>query len=156
MAAVTICSDFGAQKNKVWHCFQCFPIYLPWSDGTRCHDLRLLAPKILHGNPPFSNHWPGSFPSSQYPAAEVVNFGTWFLFSFPISLIMLVVSWFWMHWLFLGCKWVLGLWEQGSPIPPGPWPKPWGWHLTGSCQVTIKDAQKRRQWSRRGLRHHVF
>ena len=34
MAAVTICSDFGAQKNKVWHCFHCFPIYLPWSDGT--------------------------------------------------------------------------------------------------------------------------
>ena len=22
MAAVTICSDFGAQNNKVWHCFQ--------------------------------------------------------------------------------------------------------------------------------------
>ena len=29
MAAVTICSDFGAQKNKVSHCFHCFPIYLP-------------------------------------------------------------------------------------------------------------------------------
>ncbi|XP_055458071.1 solute carrier family 13 member 4 [Psammomys obesus] len=42
--------------------------------------------------------------NNQYPAAEVVNFGTWFLFSFPISLIMLVVSWFWMHWLFLGCN----------------------------------------------------
>ena len=27
MAASTICSDFGAQKNKVWHCFHCFPIY---------------------------------------------------------------------------------------------------------------------------------
>ena len=27
MAAVTICSDFGAQKNKVSHCFHCFPIY---------------------------------------------------------------------------------------------------------------------------------
>ena len=27
MAAVTICSDFGDQKNKVWHCFRCFPIY---------------------------------------------------------------------------------------------------------------------------------
>ena len=26
-------------KNKVWHCFHCFSIYLPWSDGTRCHDL---------------------------------------------------------------------------------------------------------------------
>ena len=33
MAAVTICSDFGAQKNRVSHCFHCFPIYLPWSDG---------------------------------------------------------------------------------------------------------------------------
>ena len=39
MAAVTICSDFEAQKNKVWHCF---PIYFPWSDGTRCYDLSFL------------------------------------------------------------------------------------------------------------------
>ena len=39
MAAVTICSDFGARKNKVSHCFHCFPIYLSWSDGTRCHNL---------------------------------------------------------------------------------------------------------------------
>ena len=37
-----ICSDFGAQKNKVSHCFHCFPIYLPWSDGTRCHDISFL------------------------------------------------------------------------------------------------------------------
>ena len=34
MAAVTICSDFGTQENKVFHCFHCFSIYLPWSDGT--------------------------------------------------------------------------------------------------------------------------
>ena len=34
MATVTICSDFGAQENKVFHCFHCFPIYLSWSDGT--------------------------------------------------------------------------------------------------------------------------
>ena len=39
MAAITICSDFGAPQNKAWHCFHCFPIYFPWSDGTRCHDL---------------------------------------------------------------------------------------------------------------------
>ena len=32
MAAVTICSDFGAPKNKGCHCFHCFPIYLPRSD----------------------------------------------------------------------------------------------------------------------------
>ena len=28
--------------NKLCHCFHCFPIYLPWSDGTRCHDLSFL------------------------------------------------------------------------------------------------------------------
>ena len=28
-AAVTICSDFGAQENKVCYCNHCFPIYLP-------------------------------------------------------------------------------------------------------------------------------
>ena len=42
MASVTICSDLGAPKNKVWHCFHCFPIYFPWSDGTGSHDLRFL------------------------------------------------------------------------------------------------------------------
>ena len=29
-------------KNKVWHCFHSFLLYLPWSDGTRCHDLSFL------------------------------------------------------------------------------------------------------------------
>ena len=42
LAAVTICSDFGGPQNKVCHCLQCFPIYFPWSDGTRCHDLSSL------------------------------------------------------------------------------------------------------------------
>ena len=39
MAAVTIQSDFGAQENKVCRCFHYFPICLPCSDGTGCHDL---------------------------------------------------------------------------------------------------------------------
>ena len=30
------------EEIKVCHCFHCFPIYLPWSDGTRCHDLSFL------------------------------------------------------------------------------------------------------------------
>ena len=42
MAAVTICLDYGAPQNKVCHCFPCFPIYFPWSDGTGCHDLSFL------------------------------------------------------------------------------------------------------------------
>ena len=39
MAAVINCSNFEAPQNKFSHCF---PTYLPWSDGTRCHDLSFL------------------------------------------------------------------------------------------------------------------
>ena len=42
MASVIICSDFGAPKSKISDCFHCFPICLPWSDGTRCHDPSFL------------------------------------------------------------------------------------------------------------------
>ena len=33
---------FGAPQNKICHGFHSFPIYLPLSDGTRCHDLCFL------------------------------------------------------------------------------------------------------------------
>ena len=42
MAAVTIYSDSGVKESKVCHCFHFFPFYLPWSDGTGCHDLSFL------------------------------------------------------------------------------------------------------------------
>ena len=42
MASVTICSHFWAPQNKVCHCFHCFLMYLPCSDGTGCHDLSFL------------------------------------------------------------------------------------------------------------------
>ena len=54
MAAVTICSDFGAQENKVCHCFYCFPIYLPWSDGTGCFP-QILSDFLLSGT--LNNVW---------------------------------------------------------------------------------------------------
>ena len=51
MAAVNICSDFGAQENKIFHCFHSFPFYLPWRDGTRCHDIHFW---MLSFKPAFS------------------------------------------------------------------------------------------------------
>ena len=51
MDAVTICSDSGDQENKVCHCFHCFPINLPWSDGARCHGLHF---SVLSFKPAFS------------------------------------------------------------------------------------------------------
>ena len=35
-------AGFWSPKSKVCHCFHYFSIYLPWSDGTRCHDLSFL------------------------------------------------------------------------------------------------------------------
>ena len=51
MAAVTICSDFGAPKNKVSHCFHCFP--------SICHevmgpDAMILIFRMLSFKPTFS------------------------------------------------------------------------------------------------------
>ena len=51
MAAVTTCSDFGAPQNKVSHCFLCFPICLPWSDGS---DAMILDFWMLSFKPTFS------------------------------------------------------------------------------------------------------
>ncbi|XP_026002133.1 solute carrier family 13 member 4 isoform X2 [Astatotilapia calliptera] len=42
--------------------------------------------------------------NTRYPDAKVINFGTWFIFSFPIAIIMLVLTWLWLHFLFLGCN----------------------------------------------------
>ena len=39
VTAVTICRDFGAQENKVLSVFPLLPLFLPWSDGTGCHDI---------------------------------------------------------------------------------------------------------------------
>ena len=42
MSVVIVSSGFGAQENKICHYFHCFPFYLQWSDGTRCHDFSFL------------------------------------------------------------------------------------------------------------------
>ena len=40
--ALTVHSDLGAQENKISHCSHFLPCYLPWCDGTGCHDLSVL------------------------------------------------------------------------------------------------------------------
>ena len=46
MAAVTTYSDFGTQENKICHCFQLFPFYLPLTDG-RYLFLHLSSQKFI-------------------------------------------------------------------------------------------------------------
>ena len=42
MVAVTVHSNFGAQENKICHCFYFFHVYSPLSDRTGCHDFSFL------------------------------------------------------------------------------------------------------------------
>ncbi|KAJ8387715.1 hypothetical protein AAFF_G00151460 [Aldrovandia affinis] len=37
-----------------------------------------------------------------YPDCHCINFGNWFILCLPISIIVLLLSWVWLHWLFLG------------------------------------------------------
>ena len=89
MAAVSISSDFRAQENKVCHCFRCLPIYSPWSDGTRCHDLRFLnlsfKPTFLLSSFTFIKRL---FSSSSLSAIRVVSS------AYLRWLIFLPASWF--------------------------------------------------------------
>ena len=61
-------------QNKVWHCFHCFPVYFPWSDGTRCHDLLFW---MLRFKPTFSlssfTFIKRLFHSSSFSAIRVVS-----------------------------------------------------------------------------------
>ncbi|XP_027992404.2 solute carrier family 13 member 1 [Eptesicus fuscus] len=40
--------------------------------------------------------------NSRYPSCRCINFGSWFLLSFPAAIIILFLSWIWLQWLFLG------------------------------------------------------
>ena len=48
MAAVTVCSNFGAQENKICHCFYFFHLYLSCSYETRCHNLKFFDYWLLN------------------------------------------------------------------------------------------------------------
>ena len=42
MVVFTVCSDFGAQEEKICHYVHLFPFYLLCSNGAGCHDLSLF------------------------------------------------------------------------------------------------------------------
>ena len=73
MAAVTVHSNFGAQENEVCHCFHFAPFYLPWSEGTGCHDLNFLNVEFY-----------ASFFTLLFHLHQEA---LWFLFAFTISVV---------------------------------------------------------------------
>ena len=91
MTAVSICSDFGSRKNKSRHCFHCFPIYLPSSDGTGCHDLSMLSfePTFSLSSFTFIRKL---FSSSSLSAIRVVSSAYLRLLIFPLAILILACA----------------------------------------------------------------
>uniref|UniRef100_F7E3A2 Solute carrier family 13 member 1 n=1 Tax=Ornithorhynchus anatinus TaxID=9258 RepID=F7E3A2_ORNAN len=44
----------------------------------------------------FAEHFNG-----RYPDCQCINFGSWFLLSFPAAILILILSWIWLQWLFM-------------------------------------------------------
>ena len=135
MAAVTIwCSDFGAPKNKVSHCFHCFPIYLSWSNGTRHHYLRFW---VLSFKPAFPL---SSFTfikkllsSSSFSAIRVVASAyLWLLIFLPAILTLAYAS---PSWTFHMIYSAYGLNKQGDHTHPWCTPFPIWNQYTVPCLV---------------------
>ena len=89
MVAVTICSDFGGQENKICHYFHFFPICLPRSDGTGCHDLSFLNVEFLSQlfHSPLSSLIKKLFSSSLISFVKVVSSPYLRLFIFLLGIL---------------------------------------------------------------------
>ena len=85
VVAVTVCRISGAQENEICHWFHFFPIYLPWNDGTRGHDLSLLWMLSFKPDFSFSSRF---FISSSFSAIKEV------LSAYLKMLIFLLAPWF--------------------------------------------------------------
>ena len=117
VTAVTIHSDFGAQENKICHCFHFSHICLLWSNGTRWYDLSFW---ILSFKPAF---WLSCFTfirrlfsSSLLSAIRVVSAAYLRLLVFLLAILILVCdsSSLAFHMMYYAYK----LNKQGDNIQP--------------------------------------
>ena len=162
MAAVTICSDFGAPKNKVWHCFYCFPIYFPWSDGIRCCDLSFWK---LSFKPAFSlssfTFIKVFFSSSLLSAIRVVSSAYLMLLIFLLAILIPAWSSFSPAFLMMYSAYKLN--KQSDNIQPWHTPFPiWNQSvalcpvLTVASRPTYRFLKKQVRWSGIPISFRVF
>ena len=134
MAAVTICSDFGAQKYKIWHCFHCLPIYFPWGDGSRFHGLSFLNVQL---KPTFSlssfTFIKRLFSSSSLSAIRVVSSAYLRLLIFLLAILIPACASSSLAFLKIYSAYKLN--KQGDNIQPWHTPFPIRNHSVVPCPV---------------------
>ena len=153
MAAVTICSDFGVQENKVSYCFHCSPIY--------CHEVVGLGAMIfvfwmLNFKRAFSLSYftfiKRLFSSSSLSAIRVVSSAYLRLLIFLLEILILAFASFSLafHMMYSECK----LNKQGDSIQPWCTPFPiWNQSvvsypiLTGASCPAHRFRRRQIRWS---------
>ena len=148
MSAVIFCSDFGAPQNKVSHCF---PIYFPWSDGTKYHDIHFLngkfEPDVSLSSFTFIKRL---FNSSSLSAMRVVSSEYVQLLTFLLEIFIPVFTS--SSWAFLMMYSAYKLSNQGDNIQP--WHTPfliWNQSFV-PCSVLAVATQPAYRFLRRQIR----
>ena len=104
-------------QNKVSHCFHCFPIYLPWGDGTGCHDLSFLNVEL---KPTFSlstfTFIKRLFSSSSLSVIRVVSSAYLRLLIFFLAILILACASSSLTFCMMYCAYKLN--KQGDNIQP--------------------------------------
>ena len=106
MAAITICSDFGAPKNKVWHCFHCL------------RSLQLLHPEVKH----IYFYWESKLCTAQEWGSPFLHvfWGCCLKVSFLARLVSFLVTWldregfssyFWFFFFLFVCMLVFQVYQ---------------------------------------------
>ena len=137
MAAVTIHSDFGAQENKVCHCFCYFPIYLHEMMGP---DAIILVFWMLSFRPAFLlfsfNFIKRLFSSSSFSAIRVVSSAFLRLLIFLLAILIPVCASSSPVFLMMCSAYKLN--KQGDNIQPWPTPFPiWNQSVVPCSVLTV-------------------
>ena len=103
-------------QNKVSHCFHCFPIYLPWSDGTGCHDPSFLNVEFEVNFSLSSFTFKSLFSSSSLSAIRVVSSAYLKLLIFLPAILILACASSSLAFCMMYCAYKLN--KQGDKIQP--------------------------------------
>ena len=158
MTALTICSDFGAQENEVSHCFHCFSIYLPWTDGTTCHDLSFLSVELSLSSFTFIKRL---FSSYSLSAIRVVSSAYLRLLIFLPTILVTTCASFHLAFRMMYSAYKLN--KQGDNIRPWCTPFPiWNQSvvpcpvLTGASLLAYRFLRRKVRWSCIAISLRIF
>ena len=157
-----MCGDFGAQNNKVWLCFHCFPIYFTWMMGP---DAIIFVFWMLSFKPTFSlssfTFIKRLFSSSSLSAIRVVSSAYMRLSIFLPAILISACASYSPALLMMYSAYKLN--KQGNNIQPWCTPFPIWNQSVGPCPVltvaswpTYRFLKRQVRWSGIPISFRIF